>query len=385
MRPRTRHLRTTRLRKALIAIAAAAVAATALAAPAGAKVGLKKIGNFKAPVYVDQAPGTKGLLVVEQPGRIVAVVKGKKRRRPFLDIRGLVMGGGEEGLLSVAFPPDYAQSGLFYVYYTDKSGDNNVAEFRAASKFRADPASRRIVLNIPHPGASNHNGGQIEFGPDGFLYIAPGDGGGAGDTDNSAQTTENLLGKLLRIDPRRNGSAPYTTPMSNPFASGPGRDEIYSIGLRNPFRFSFNGDTILIGDVGQDRFEEIDHETVANTNGANFGWNDFEGFASFQGAIPPGPSRHDAPIHAYPTGGRCSVIGGYVVRNRKLRGLLGRYIYGDFCDGRIRSLVPDLGGAKKVRSERARVESLSSFGETLNGALYATSLEGPVFRLKRRR
>ncbi len=315
------------------------------------------------------------------------MVKGKKRKAPFLDIRGIVQAGGEQGLLSIAFAPDYASSGLFYAYYTNRGGDNVVAEFRRSSTFRADPGSNRTVLEIPHPGESNHNGGQIQFGPDGFLYIGTGDGGGAGDTDNSAQNVESLLGKILRIDPRPSGSAAYSSPASNPFASVAGRDEIYSLGLRNPFRFSIETGafpSIVIGDVGQNRFEEVDFETLADANGANFGWNDFEAFTSFEGATGPAPSRHDRPIFAYSIGGkRCALIGGYVVSDPNLGGLRGRYVYGDFCDGVIRSFIPTLGGAQKVRRVGVKVEELSSFGETADGKLFATSLAGPVYRFVR--
>ena len=243
--------------------------------------------------------------------------KGKKRT--FLDIRGEVLPGGEQGLLSVAFAPDYQQSGLLYVYYVSNAGDLAIEEYRRASATSADRSSARRVLTINHPGQSNHNGGQLQFGPDGFLYIGSGDGGGGGDPDDSAQDTSSLLGKILRIDPRPGGGDPYSSPGSNPFVGDPGRDEIYALGLRNPFRFSFDlvspkGPHIVIGDVGQDRFEEIDYETVAGARGANFGWNDFEGNAAFGGANPPAPSRHDRPIKVYSLGGgACALIGGYVV------------------------------------------------------------------------
>ncbi|MGZ5341531.1 MAG: PQQ-dependent sugar dehydrogenase [Solirubrobacterales bacterium] len=372
--------------KQMLLLAAALLAGLAIAAPAaGAKLQLKSIGRFQQPVYVTQAPGTAGILVVEQTGRVMSV-KGK-RRSVFLDIRSIVRAEGERGLLSIAFPDNFQSSGLFYAYYTTSSGDNAVAEFHASAG-RADPNSRREVLLIPHPGQANHNGGQLQFGPDGLLYIASGDGGGAGDPDNSAQTTDNLLGKILRIDPRANGAAPYSSPAGNPFAGGAtGRDEIFSIGLRNPFRFSFAGNRIVIADVGQDRFEEVDYEDLATANGANFGWNDFEAFQPFDGAIPPAPSRHDRPIFAYSIAGkRCALIGGYVVRDPKLGGLQGRYVFGDFCDGVIRSLVPGLDRASKVKKVKVKkVPELSSFGESLNGNLYATSLSGAVFRFKRGR
>ena len=216
----------------------------------------------------------------------------------------------------------------------------------------------------------------MQFGPDGFLYAGTGDGGGGGDPDDSAQDPGSLLGKLLRIDPNPGGSPSV---------------EVYSSGLRNPFRFSFDlvsakQPRIVIGDVGQNRFEEIDYETLAGARGANFGWNDFEGFSPFEGADPPTPSRHDRPIKVYPLGGeRCALIGGYVVRARALKGLRKRYVYGDFCNGRLRALTPRLGGAKRDRGIGLRVPSLTSFGEGPGGSLYATSLNGPVFRVVSKR
>jgi glucose/arabinose dehydrogenase len=357
----------------------------------GGKVKRIKVGKFRQPVYVAAAPGTAGIFVVEQPGRIVHV-QGRKRR-VFLNIRGQVSSGGEQGLLSVAFAPDYESSRLLYVYFTNNGGDNEIDEFRAnPAGRRAEPSSQRQVLLLPHPGQSNHNGGQLQFGPDGLLYAGTGDGGGAGDRPDNAQNPNSLLGKLLRIDPRAQGAQPYTTPSDNPFANGGGRTEVYALGLRNPFRFSFDLVTrrgqprIVIGDVGQNRFEEIDYETLANTRGANFGWNDFEGFAPFEGAHPPGPGRHDRPIKALPlTRGACALIGGYVVADRKVKALFRRYVYGDFCIGKVRSLRPRLGGARKDRGTGVRVPMLSSFGEGPNGKIYATSLNGPVYRLARGR
>jgi glucose/arabinose dehydrogenase len=376
-------------RGATAGLLAAALAGLLLAlAPssADARVKLKRIGGFNSPVYVTVAPDVPGLFVVEQAGR-VRVVQGK-RRRTFLNIAGQVISGGEQGLLSIAFPPDFASSRRFYAYFTNRGGDNEIDEFRTSPDgTRVLAGSQRQVLEIPHPTNTNHNGGQLQFGPDGFLYIGTGDGGGAGDRPDNAQSTNSLLGKILRIDPRAQGGQPYSSPASNPFAAGPGRDEIYSYGLRNPFRFSFDlrraGEPrIAIGDVGQDRFEEIDYLTLAAARGANFGWNDFEGFAPFAGAHPPTPGGTVRPIKVYELGGgACALIGGYVVSNRRLRALLGRYVYGDFCIGKLRSLIPRLGGSRRDRRVGATVPMLSSFGEGRNGALFATSLNGPVFRV----
>jgi glucose/arabinose dehydrogenase len=249
-----------------------------------------------------------------------------------------------------------------------------IAELRAdPDGLHADPGTLRPIVVVPHPGQSNHNGGQLQFGPDGLLYAGTGDGGGAGDQPNNAQNPSSRLGKLLQIDP----------------ASGAVR--IYSIGFRNPYRFSFDLATdpaqprIAIGDVGQDRFDEIDYVTLGAAAGANFGWNDFEGFAPFAGAHPPTPSGTVKPIAVRSiTGAGCAIIGGYVVRDRQLRPLFHRYVYGDFCTGKIRSLIPRLGGARKNRGTGLRVPGLSSFGETADGKLYATSLNGPVYRFVRR-
>jgi glucose/arabinose dehydrogenase len=359
-------------------------------AAAGAKrgVGLQKIGSFDAPVYVTGAPGFPQLLfVVEQQGRI-AVMKGGRRAGTFLDIRGLVEYGGERGLLSVAFPPDYARSKRFYVYYTDHDGAIRVEEFRRRTATRAAAGSRREVIRIPHPVNANHNGGQLQFLGN-LLYFGTGDGGSGGDPPNNAQNKDVLLGKLLRIDPRAAGGKPYSVPASNPFVGEPGRDEIYSYGLRNPFRFSFDTThgqpRIAIGDVGQNQFEELDYTTVGRAAGANFGWDALEGFGKYtdENSGTPDPGGTVKPILAYPhsRGGSCSIIGGYVVRDPRLRGLRGRYLYADLCEGQLRSLVPHLKRASGDRKLGLQVQSPSSFGEDQRHRLYVASLEGPVFRL----
>jgi glucose/arabinose dehydrogenase len=348
-------------------------------------VALKRVGSFDAPVYVAGAPGSPQLLfVVEQPGRILALQGGRKRT--FLDIRGLVRYGGEQGLLSVAFPPDYARSKRFYVYYNDNAGDIRVDEFRSRTPTRAAFGSRRPVIQIPHPVNTNHNGGQLQFFGN-LLYFATGDGGAGGDPPNNAQNKDVLLGKLLRIDPRASGGNPYSVPSSNPFVGRAGRDEIYSYGLRNPFRFSFDltrgKPRIAIGDVGQDRFEELNYLTVGRANGANFGWDAFEGFAKYDGGTPD-PGGTVKPIFAYGRGrggSSCTIIGGYVVRDRRLTDLRGRYVYADLCEGQIRALTPGLKRARGDHQLRLRVESPSSFGEDQRGRLYVASLEGPVYRL----
>jgi glucose/arabinose dehydrogenase len=358
----------------------------------GDGVALKRVGEFDEPVYVTGAPGfPKLLFVVEQPGQVI-VLSGGRKRGAFLDLRSQVGYGGEEGLLSLAFPPDYERSRRFYVYYTDSAGNIRVDEFRRRSATRAAMGSQRRVIEIPHPVNSNHNGGQLQFLGN-LLYFGTGDGGAGGDPPNNAQNKDVLLGKLLRIDPRPAGGQPYSVPPSNPFVGRPGRDEIYSLGLRNPFRFSFDTVTakqprIAIGDVGQNEFEEIDYATLDRAAGANFGWDAFEGFAPYRdessGTADPGGTIR--PILAFPhsRGGSCSVTGGYVVRDKRLRSLYKRYVYADFCEGELRSLVPHRKRASGDRRLGLSVPSPSSFGEDTRGRLYVTSLEGPVYQFVKR-
>ncbi len=351
-------------------------------------VALKRIGSFDEPTYVTGAPGYPQLLfITEQDGQVVVLRNGRPAG-PFLDIGSLVQAGGEEGLLSIAFPPDYRQSRRFYVYYTDNAGDIRVDEFRRRSATRAARGSRRPVIRVPHPVNSNHNGGQLQFLDD-LLFLGTGDGGAGGDPPNNAQSKESLLGKLLRIDPRASDGQPYTVPGDNPFVGRPGRDEIYSYGLRNPYRFSFDrgGDgqpRIAIGDVGQDRFEELDYTTVGEANGANFGWDAFEGKSRYteDESGTPNPGGTTKPIMVYGRGGgNCTIIGGYVVRDPRLPALRGRYVYTDFCAGKLRSLVPDGHRASGDRPLGLEVSFPTSFGEDTRGRLYVASQEGPVYRL----
>lgn len=364
------------------------------AARPGAKLGLKQIGKFDTPVYVAGAPGyPKLLFVVEQPGRIVVLKNGRRQAKPFLDIRGRVDYEGERGLLSVAFPPDYKTSGDFYVYNVDNRGALRIDEYRRASPTRAAPASRRTMITIPHPVNANHNGGQMQFlGED--LYFGTGDGGAGGDPPNNAQNKDVLLGKLLRIDPRPQGGKPYTVPASNPFVGSAGRDEIYSYGLRNPFRFSFDQVTdpaqprLAIGDVGQNRFEEIDYTTVDGARGANFGWDALEGVHVYEDedSGTPDPGGTTKPIFAYShsRSDSCSVIGGYVVGDPGLPSLDGRYVYADYCEGQLRALTPHLHHATGDHKLGLAVPTPTSFGEDDAHHLYVTSQEGPVYRLVER-
>jgi glucose/arabinose dehydrogenase len=361
---------------------AAASPAPAPAAAAVKGVRLKRVGTFSVPVYVTSPPGDRSrLFVVEQEGRIRVIRDGHRVGRPFLDIRGDVQAGGERGLLSMAFAPDYERSGRFYVYFTDDAGDIRIQQFRRsnANANLARKSSRRDVLRVGHRTYPNHNGGQLQIGPDGYLYAAFGDGGGAGDPFRSGQSLGTLLAKMIRIDPRAGGG--YRVPASNPFAGRDGaRGEIWAYGLRNAYRFSFdrqNRNDLTIGDVGQDEAEEIDFAPKGG-RGANWGWSVFEGFSRFRS----GTARHArkpllAPSH---DDGFCALIGGYVVRDARLESLFGRYVYGDNCKPQIYSTRLTPTRARSNRSTGLRVSNLSSFGEDARGRVYATSLNGGVYR-----
>jgi glucose/arabinose dehydrogenase len=361
--------------------------ATAPPAAATARgVKLQRIGTFDAPVFVTSPPGDRARrFVVEQGGRVMVVRGGRKLDAPFLDIRGQVTAGGEQGLLSLAFAPDYAQSGRFYVYFTDDDGDQRIVEYRRRDADRADPGSARLVLRMADS-ESNHNGGLLLFGPDDLLYVGTGDGGGGGDRHGprgNAQNLGSLLGKILRIDPRAAGGRPYRVPEGNPFAGRSGaRGEVYSYGLRNPWRFSFDRATgdLTIGDVGQNEYEEINFVRRGKGRGANFGWRPFEGRARYtDGESAPG---HVPPVIVREhSDGNCSITGGVVVRDRRLGGLRGRYVFGDYCKGRVESARLSPGRARGVRRTSLEVSSLSSFGEDAQGRVYATSLDGPVYRI----
>jgi glucose/arabinose dehydrogenase len=343
-------------------------------------VRLHRIGDFEAPTDIVSAPGVKrSLYVVERAGKVVAV-RGR-HRHPFLNLSRRTTTDGERGLLSIAFDPRFRKNRLVYAYYTNRPGNIEIDSFRATAR-HARPGSRRKVIVVPHPGESNHNGGQIQFGPDGDLYLGTGDGGGAGDPHRHGQSKHTLLGKLLRIDPLRHGKRRYRIPDTNPFVGRPGRDEIFALGLRNPFRFSFDRPTgrIVIGDVGQGRFEEIDYETHHSLRGANFGWNHFEGRSLYDASTPRPKHHYEPPIHTYSHSHGCAIIGGYVVRDRELRGLDGRYLYTDACGGELRSLVPHRRRGRGDRGLGLDVADPSAFG-LAHGHVYVASLDGPVYRL----
>lgn len=381
---------------------------------------LNPIGSFNEPTDIVQAPGKKNrklLFVVEQDGRIQVLRNGVVQPRPFLDISGRVMNAGEQGLLSVAFHPRYESNRRFYVYYTNPNGDNEVVEFKRSkrSRLRASAASARLVLYLSHPTFGNHNGGDLHFGGKQLLYIAPGDGGGGGDPFNNAQNPSSLLGKLLRIDPlpskvkkRRKGKRrgavakarrPYTIPKGNPFASGGGRPEVFAMGLRNPFRFTFDSVTgaLSIGDVGQSCREEIDYRLPGHVAGVNFGWARFEGNFLYEasrsapGAVPPiheydngsgsGGSSGCTPLGGFTGAG---VIAGYVVRDPRLTHQYGRLLYTDLANPEIHSLVPSEQGALDDRYTGVSLPApgnADSFGQARNGVLYVISHAGPIYRL----
>jgi glucose/arabinose dehydrogenase len=354
---------------------------TAQQPPAGEQVRLEKVGDFDQPDYVTQAPGSDDLYVVERQGTVRIVRGSEVLSTPALDIRDRVTSDGEEqGLLSIAFPPDFQSSREVYAYYTGKDQDQHVVGYRVAANGSFDADSERLILQMADF-ASNHNGGLLLFGPDGRLYIGTGDGGGEGDPERTGQNTDSLLGKILRIDQHPSGGRTYTVRSPGPLGEG-ALPEICDDGLRNPWRFSFDRGTgaLLIGDVGQNTMEEIDYVPAERICGNNFGWSAFEGTDRFNedqnapNAVPP--------ILTYTHGeAGCSVTGGYVVRDRALRSLYGRYLYGDFCEGELRSLAPATPRARDDRSLGLDVSSLSSFGEDTAGHIYAVSLEGPVYRL----
>jgi glucose/arabinose dehydrogenase len=357
--------------------------APAVAAATGVK--LTRVGTFDAPIFVAAPPGdTHRLFVVERAGRIRVVRDGKTLGTPFLDISKSVRTDSERGLLSMAFAPDYAKSGRFYIYFTDNTGDIRIQERkRSASNPDVAAGSPRNLLRIGHREFPNHDGGQLQFGPDKRLYAGIGDGGSAGDPHGHGQSLATRLAKLLRIDPRaRSGGRPYGV-KGNPFASRRGaRPEIWAYGLRNPWRFSFDRATgdLVIADVGQDTEEEIDFARRGTGRGANYGWNIFEGRRRFHSGSAPKAVKPRV-VHDH-SSGYCSITGGYVVRDRSLGSLYGRYVYGDLCKPALRSVkLGRTGGASGDKTIGVSVRNLVSFGEDARGRVYAVSLDGGVFRL----
>jgi glucose/arabinose dehydrogenase len=347
-------------------------------------VGLEEIGEFASPLYVTQPEGDSSLYVVEQGGRIVQV-KPNGKKSTLLDVSDEITVGGEQGLLSVAFSPDYRRSGLFYVDYTNTDGDTRVVEYRTQNNGKVDERSARTLLEVPQP-YSNHNGGLLLFDDEGNLLVGLGDGGAAGDPERNGQDLGALLGKILRIDPSDKAKGlDYAIPADNPHTGeDDARPEILAYGLRNPWRFSFDSKTgaLWIGDVGQTSLEEIDLLDEPGQD-ANFGWSAFEGTERFNND-EEAPGAID-PVLTYGRDEGCSVTGGYVVRDRELESLYGRYLYADFCQGELRSFdaeaTADNGQATDDAAVGLQVPSISSFGEDQRGRVYAVSLDGPVFRL----
>jgi glucose/arabinose dehydrogenase len=339
-------------------------------------VGLEEVATLDAPTALVQRPGFDQLVVAERGGT-VRVVDGGQVSEPIVEVE--TTAEGERGLLGIAFSPDGSH---LYLSYTDEQGDSRLDEWATGPAIGdVDRASRRNVLSVDQP-FPNHNGGHVLFGPDGLLYFGLGDGGAAGDPEERAQNPNELLGKILRIDPRPSGGDPYAVPAGNPFAGGGGRGEIFVTGVRNPWRFSFdrqNGD-LWIGDVGQGAEEEIDLLPAGRAAGANLGWDRLEGNRPFEGEPPAGAVP---PVFTYGRDEGYSVTGGYVYRGSAIPGLGGAYVFGDYGAGVVRALGVE--GGRVVSERPLGVEtgpaSLVSFAEGADGELFVLSLEGPVYRL----
>lgn len=331
------------------------------------------------------------LFVVEKTGRIRVIENGAVLPAPFLDLHDRVSGGPEQGLLGLAFDPAYSTNGRFVVNYTDLNGDTRISAFRvSADPDVADVSTETVLLAVPQP-FPNHNGGGLAFGPDGYLYAGLGDGGGGGDPNGNGQSLATLLGKLLRID--LNGGTPYAVPPDNPFAAAAGpatRGEIWSYGLRNPWRFSFDRLThdLYIGDVGQDAHEEIDVAPAPGGGGGgglNFGWNRMEGAHCYPPTAGDACNRAGLtlPVVDYDHGQGCSVTGGYVYRGAAIPDLQGVYLYGDYCQGFVRSFRFAGGQATDQHDWQALRPggNVTSFGEDAAGEVYVLTAQGGVYRI----
>jgi glucose/arabinose dehydrogenase len=342
-------------------------ATTTAEEPQRLRLGLEEVAaGLESPTHLAFAPGEADrVYVVEQPGRILVLRNDRLLRRPFLDIVALVRSGGEQGLLSVAFHPDYQENRLFYVNYTDLDGNTRVVEYESTG---GAPARRRQLLFVEQPYA-NHNGGQLAFAPDGLLYLGMGDGGSSGDPEDRAQDLDSQLGKLLRYDVDATGEQSW---------------EMVAYGLRNPWRFSFDRESgdLWIGDVGQGEIEEIDYLPNGTSGLVNFGWDVYEGTQIYEDKDPDPSGRLVEPIAEYThVEGGCSITGGFVYRGESIPAARGRYFYGDYCSGFIWSLAQRNGRARDVRKHGIEVNGLSSFGEDAAGELYLLSLTGFVYRL----
>lgn len=336
--------------------------------------------SLNSPVFLTHAGDQSGrLFIVEQPGTIRILDRGRLLEVPFLDIKERVLFRGEQGLLGLAFHPEYRRNGRFFVNYTRKNdGATVIAEYRRSDLENRAGREERVLVLIPQP-YPNHNGGMILFGPDGYLYIGMGDGGSQGDPQNRAQNKDELLGKLLRIDV--NSRVPYGIPEDNPYVKGEERPEIFAKGLRNPWRFSFDRETgdLWLADVGQDKWEEVN----IVRRGGNYGWRVMEGLHCFSLPEPCSKKNFIPPVLEYDhQGGRCSIIGGYVYRGKGIPALVGVYIYGDYCSGEMFSVRTAAGG--RVVGEPWVLKtnaSISSFGEDDTGEIYMVDHKGAVYQL----
>ncbi|MCC9158007.1 PQQ-dependent sugar dehydrogenase [Streptomyces parvulus] len=344
------------------------------AAEGGAQVALTEVAQAQNPTAGAAGPGDT-VWIAERAGT-VRVLNGTGLGEPVLDISDETTTDGERGLLGVAFDADFTH---FYISFTDLQGTSTIDEF-AVQDGTVQEDTRRTVLTQEQP-ESNHNGGDIKFGPDGYLYIALGDGGGGGDPEGNGQKLDTLLGKMLRIDPR--GGEPYAVPQDNPFVGDPNaKDEIWSYGLRNPWRFSFDSGTgdLLIGDVGQSEWEEIDWAPADSKGGENYGWSQMEGTHPFRGGTEP--ANHVPPVHEYDrTGLGCSVTGGYVYRGQAVADLVGQYVYSDYCDGTLRSLEIENGRVTAEHDLGVSGGEVVSFAQDGDGELYALAIGGTVWRV----
>jgi len=349
--------------------------------------GLKPVvaaDGFDHPLFLCSAPGDARVLVVEQPGRVRWIENGRPSKAVFLDLTSKVSYGGERGLLGLAFHPAYTTNGFLYVDYTDRNGDTQVERYAArADRNSVDPASAKQILFVKQPYA-NHNGGMVTFGPDGMLYVGMGDGGSGGDPHGNGQNPHALLGKLLRLDVDHGD--PYAIPLGNPYRDRPndGRPEIWAFGLRNPWRyaFDFTARLLVIADVGQNKYEEID-VVDASRGGANYGWNVREGLHGY-GLPRPGPPDRVEPVVEYSHADGCSVTGGYVYRGHALPDLAGTYFYSDYCTGWLRSFRWQDGRATEATQwDVGRLGSVTSFGEDAGRELYVVTHEGRIWKLAR--
>jgi len=354
--------------------------------PAAAQVSLELVaGGLASPTDITHAgDGSGRLFIALRDGRIVIHDGQALLPDPFLDIRNRLTAGGERGLLGLAFHPRYASNGFFYVNYTDLNSNTVIARFAvSADPDRSDPSSETVILSVVQP-FSNHNGGQLQFGPDGYLYIAMGDGGNSGDPQNNAQNPDSLLGKMLRID--IDGGSPYTIPGTNPFVGIAGtRDEIWALGLRNPWRFSFDRTTgdLFIADVGQNAREEVNFQPAASAGGENYGWRRMEASLCFKPSANCYDRTLTLPVIAYDHNADCSVTGGYRYRGTGVPAISGQYVFGDFCSGLIWGATEAAGGGwifDRLLDSGLRI---STFGEDENGEIYVADLgapEGAVYR-----